>query len=169
LWKNNILLEVINFIVNHVLAKITEEDGFVWYLTGFYGWPAQQKGNSWKLLKYLQTFVEGPWVVIGDFNAYLHAWEKKSRRQPQNSQVKAFREALDCCHLQDLGFLGYPYTWSNNRPGEANTKIRLDRGVANKEWTEKFQMSKIIHLPTHASNDLPIMIHVQTYVHSRQK
>ena len=39
LWKNNILLEVINFTVNHVLAKITENDGFVWYLTGFYGWP----------------------------------------------------------------------------------------------------------------------------------
>ena len=38
LWKNNILLEVINFTVNHVLAKITEEDGFVWYLTRFYGW-----------------------------------------------------------------------------------------------------------------------------------
>ena len=46
-----------------------EEDGFVWYLTGFYGWPnAQQKENSWRLLKYLQTFVVGPWVVIGDFN-----------------------------------------------------------------------------------------------------
>ena len=38
LWKNNIMLEVINFTVNHDLAKITEEDGFVWYLTRFYGW-----------------------------------------------------------------------------------------------------------------------------------
>ena len=83
LWKNNILLEVINFTVNHVLAKIIEENGFVWSLTRFYGWSdAQQKENLWKLLKYLQTFVEGPWVVIGDFNAYLHVWEKKSRRQP---------------------------------------------------------------------------------------
>ena len=79
LWKNNILLEVINFTVNHVLAKITENDGFVWHLTGFYGWPdAQQKENSWKLLKHLQTFVKGSWVVIGDFNVYLHVGEKKT-------------------------------------------------------------------------------------------
>ena len=42
LWKNNILLEVINFTVNHVLAKITEEDGFICYLTRFYGWPDAQ-------------------------------------------------------------------------------------------------------------------------------
>ena len=44
LWKNEIRLEVINFTVKHVLAKVTEEDGFVWFLTGFYGWlEAQQK------------------------------------------------------------------------------------------------------------------------------
>ena len=77
-------------------------------------------------------------MVIGDFNAYLHAWEKKSERQPQNTHVEDFREALECCHLQDLGFSGYPYTWSNKRPREANTQIQLDRGVANKEWMEKF-------------------------------
>ena len=139
LWKNNVNLEVINFTVNHVLAKVTEEDGFVWYLTCFYGWlKAQQKEKSWRLLKHLQTFVVGPWLVIGDFNVYLHASEKKSRRLPQNSQIEAFREALESCHLQDLAFKGYLYTWSNKRPGEANTKIRLDRGVANKEWIEKF-------------------------------
>ena len=124
LWKNEVSLEVINFTVNHVLAKVTKEDGFVWHLTGFYEWPeAQQKENSWRLLKYLQSFVVRPWVVIGDFNAYLHASEKKSVRQPQFSQIEAFRDALNFCHLQDLGYKGYPYTWSNKRPGEANTKI----------------------------------------------
>ena len=35
-------LEVINFTANHVLAKVTEKDGFFWYLTGFYGWPNAQ-------------------------------------------------------------------------------------------------------------------------------
>ena len=81
MWKNNILLEVINFTVNHVLAKVMEEDGFIWHLTGFYGWlEAQQKEKLWRLLKYLRTFVVEPWLVIRDFNAYLHASEKKSRR-----------------------------------------------------------------------------------------
>ena len=39
LWKNDIRLEVINYTANHVLAKVTEEDGFIWFMTGFYGWP----------------------------------------------------------------------------------------------------------------------------------
>ena len=28
LWKNSITLEVINYIINHVLDVVTEEDGF---------------------------------------------------------------------------------------------------------------------------------------------
>ena len=62
LWKNSITLEVINYIVK-----------------------AQQKEKSWRLLEYLKTFVEGPWLVIGDFNAFLHATEKKSKRPPQST------------------------------------------------------------------------------------
>ena len=39
LWKNSITLEVINYTINHVLAVVTEEDGFKWFLSCFYGWP----------------------------------------------------------------------------------------------------------------------------------
>ena len=42
LWKNTINLEVINYIANHVLAVVTEEDGFRWFLNCFYGWPEAQ-------------------------------------------------------------------------------------------------------------------------------
>ena len=111
LWKNTIKLEIINYNVNHIMALVIEEDGFKWYLTGFYGWPeAQQKEKSWQLLQDLKTFVEGPWTVIGDFNAFLHASENQSKRPPQYAQVEAFREALDSCQLQDLGYRGYPFT-----------------------------------------------------------
>ena len=37
LWKDGVKLEVINYIANHVLAKVIEEDCFVWFMTGFYG------------------------------------------------------------------------------------------------------------------------------------
>ncbi|XP_075633415.1 uncharacterized protein LOC142605872 [Castanea sativa] len=111
----------------------------------------------------------GPWLVIGDFNAFLHASEKKSRRPPQTSQVEAFKEALESCQLQDLGFKGYPFTWNKKTLGEANTKIRLDRAMANKDWIGKFQMNKITHLSAHASDHLPIMLQVQSFVQQRQR
>ena len=121
LWKNDVAMEVINYTANHVLTKVIEEDGFVRYLTYFYGWPeAQNEERSWKLLAHLKTFVEGPWMVIGDFYAFLNVSEKQSKTQPQMSQIDAFRDALEYCQLEDLGFRGYPFTWSNKRPSCAN-------------------------------------------------
>ena len=86
LWKNDVNLEVINFTTNHILAKVMEEDEYEWYLTRFCGWlEEQQKEKSWRLLAHLKSFVVRPWLAIGDFNAFLNASEKKSRRPPQTS------------------------------------------------------------------------------------
>lgn len=52
----------------------------------------------------------------------------------QNDKCRGFGMFLDYCHLKDLGFNGFPYTWCNCRFGAQNTWIRLDRGVATIEW-----------------------------------
>ena len=164
LWKNDVKLEVINYTPNHVLAKVTEEDGLMWFMTGFYGWPeVQQKFKSWKLLEHLKTFVEGPWLCFGDFNAILHSSEKQSTRQPHIAQIDAFREALEICQLEDLGYKGYPFTWTNKRLGDANTKLRLDKAMATKGWIDNFPVSNVVHLLPHASDHIPISIHVQKF------
>ena len=70
LWKQEVQIDVINYIENHILAKMVEDDCFQWLLTGFHEWPeADQKTKSWALLSHLATFVNGPWCCIGDFNA----------------------------------------------------------------------------------------------------
>ena len=79
-------------------------------------------------------------MCIGDFNAITQSTKKLSKRPPQMSQIDSFRATLECCHLEDLGFKGYPYTWNNNRPRDANTKLRLDKVVATEDWRDKFQL-----------------------------
>ena len=164
LRKDDIRMDLINFTDNHVLTKVKEDDGFEWWLKCFYGWPeAQQKHKSWELLNHLKASVEGPWLCIGDFNAFLQSSEKLSKRLALASQVEDFRAAMEECHLEDLGFKGYPYTWNNKRPGEANTRIRLDRAITMTEWREKFQLSSVVHLAPHASDHLPIVLHTQKF------
>ena len=60
--------------------------------------------------------------------------------------------------MEDLGYKGYPYTWTNKRPRDANTKMRLDRAIAIKGWIEKFQVSTILHLLPHALDHISIAI-----------
>ena len=83
--------------------------------------------------------------------------------------MDAFRDALELCQLEDLGYRGYPFTWSNKRLADANTKICLDRAVATKEWREKYQLSTVTHLYSHASDHLPIVLQIQSYHKQRQR
>ncbi|XP_030941442.1 uncharacterized protein LOC115966334 [Quercus lobata] len=163
LWKAGVDVEVINFINNHILARVGEEDGSYWYLICFYGWLEHtQKFKSWALLDHLATFVDGPWLCIGDFNAILHTSEKQSARPSSYVQMDEFRTALEKCNLADLGFLGYRFTWNNKRPGHANTRQRLDRAVANVEWRSKYLATIVTHLFSHASDHLPIILQAMT-------
>ena len=161
IWKKEIQLDVVNYTANHILAKVVEDDGFVWFLSGFYGWPeAREKVKSWALIRQLGQIVEGSWMCIGDFNAILNSTEKLSKRPPDHYQMDAFREALDNCQLEDLGFRGYQYTWNNKWPGDVNTKQRLGRAMATTEWRVKFPRSIVTHLSSHASDHLPILLQV---------
>ena len=84
IWRFEVQLDVINFTENHILAKVVKEDGFTWFLLGFYGWPkASEKKKSEVLLSHISSFVDGPWCCVGDFNAILHQSEKQSRHPPQ--------------------------------------------------------------------------------------
>ena len=79
------------------------------------------------------------------------------------SQIDSFHEALESCKLEDLGYKGYLYTWNNKRPGDANTKMQLDRAVATKPQRDKFQLSIVNHLSPHASDHLPNVLHKKHY------
>ena len=46
LGKEEVTLDVINFTDNHILAKVVENDGFVWHLTRFMGGRRQMKSGS---------------------------------------------------------------------------------------------------------------------------
>ena len=170
IWKNEVKMEVINFTNNHILARVEEEDGFVWMLTCFYGWPkACQKPQSWALLNHLRSIVDGPWCCVDDFNAILHSSEKKSKYPPQFKQMDDFRNLLDDCRLADLGFVGYPYAWNNKRPGLENTQERLDRVVANTGWREKFHASSVLHLFSHAFDHRPLLLLAKSDLRHRGK
>lgn len=138
---------------------VTKADGFQWVLTGFYGWPeTYERYKSWALLTHISSLVDGAWMCISDFNEMLSSSEKLSRRPIPPRQMDAFRKALEICKLVDLGFIGYPYTWNNRQPRDANTKEQLDKAVANEAWRTKFPKTTITHIISYSSNHLPLIL-----------
>lgn len=83
LWSSDTNLEIKSFSNNHIDAVITDPiDSFTWRFTGFYGHPVTHlRGDSWKLLSYLNNQFSLPWFCCGDFNEILSVNEKAGGAQ----------------------------------------------------------------------------------------
>ena len=83
---------------------------------------------------------------MGDFNEIVDQSEKLGLIDRIESQMQLFRSTLADCSLSNIGFLGWPYTWSNHRHGDAETWVRLDRGVCSKDWLDLHPNARIKHI-----------------------
>jgi hypothetical protein len=55
-----------------------------------------------------------------------------------------FKETLEVCELDDLGFVGDAFTWRNNSHDASKyIRERLDREVASQTWHDRFPGYKV--------------------------
>jgi hypothetical protein len=88
--------------------------------------------------------------------------EKTSGRPIDSSSHYPFRSFIDHFGMIDVGFVGNPFTWRNNRHGLKNIIERLGRGLAFPAWVHLHPDFSLIHLPTHNSNHNPISLTTNT-------
>lgn len=84
--------------------------------------------------------------------------EKEGSLIMRDSQMVSCREALEFCHLGDLGFIGPCFTWCNQRMDHTFTKERPDRPVANPEWCAIFPKVSVLVLPARALDHNPLVV-----------
>lgn len=115
-------------------------------ITLFYGNPRVDRGQeNWDLLRALSWRNNGTWMVYGDFNEILHPNEMQGSRSRNANQMRIFREALMDCRLLDIRSKSGSFTYSNKRKEIHETKVRLDRVIANKEWIDLFPDANVNH------------------------
>ena len=60
--------------------------------------------------------------------------------------MQLFREVLDECNFMDLGFKGFPFTWSKHYRTGVSIWERLDRAIATAEWFSNFLGTWVHHV-----------------------
>ena len=76
-------------------------------------------------------------------------------------QMEGFRQVMRECGFMDITYRGPKFTWSR-RYGSKIIAERLDRGVANKEWMDRFAFSIEHHLPTVTSDHSLLLFNIST-------
>ncbi|KAL9666828.1 hypothetical protein QQ045_001171 [Rhodiola kirilowii] len=72
--------------------------------------------------------------------------------------MRKFREALLDCSLRDIGYSGPSFTFSNRRKGEEETRIRLDRVLANMGWLMHYPKATVLNGWALHSDHRPIIL-----------
>ena len=72
--------------------------------------------------------------------------------------MATFRVTIDDCEFLDLGYIGAPFTWYNNKDELAIIWARLNRAMATVDWVDKFQSSQVQHLYRDSSYHCPLLI-----------
>ena len=65
------------------------------------------------------------------------------------------------CDILDVGFKGYPFTWSNGRYGPDFVEERLDRFLSNNAWRDIFSDCAATNIDTWTSDHCPVLMKVQ--------
>ncbi|XP_028777441.1 uncharacterized protein LOC114734096 [Neltuma alba] len=94
----------------------------------------------WESLRLIAGSITGPWLVLGDFNAYLSPGDKKGRGSPIEAIMKPFQECIDDYGLVKCEIRGDRFT--RERTG---LKERLDWVFYNAIWSTCYPKTLVSH------------------------
>ncbi|XP_026458815.1 uncharacterized protein LOC113359387 [Papaver somniferum] len=159
-WHKSTKLRVLHIDNNQVNCSIWDENTkSEWILTCMYGSPYKdsRKDEPWKLVNQMGETMNMPWLVLGDLNVILHKDEKRGGNPANDADIRKFSAMFNNLGLKDLGFIGFPFTWSIHQDGDSHIEERLDRGMENGKWITQFPNTSLRHL-NHSGSDHSVVL-----------
>ena len=129
---------------------------------------ATERRQLWDdLFRVKNSFVQGPWLVLGDFNCVLGAHEKRGGILPKAVSCSDFQAMSTSCDLFHLPTKGMPFTWTNKRGVGRQVEMRLDRCLINTSWIDVWCNSDCTTLTRTSSDHCPLLVCFSKLVVSR--
>ncbi|XP_062096274.1 uncharacterized protein LOC133802055 [Humulus lupulus] len=127
-------------------------------ITILYGFNEDSKRMQlWEDLKEVSAQVQGPWLLVGDFNDILLSNERFGRRSTK-APTQEFRDCVDHCQLEDLKYSGAFFTWNNKQQPDFKVFSKIDRALVNSTWVDSFHFSEAVFLPEGTFDHSPILV-----------
>ncbi|KAJ9561753.1 hypothetical protein OSB04_006913 [Centaurea solstitialis] len=116
----------------------------------------QERQSLWSgLRKFRAILGDKPWVLLGDFNCLLFPHDALGGSSRRNGDMVDFVTCLEDVDVFDVRFTGIHYTWCQKPKEEGGLRRKLDRILANVEFTNLFADAQARFLPRGLSDHSP--------------
>lgn len=97
----------------------------------------EDREGLWQELGRLASLTLEPWLVLGDFNNVLRSDDRLGGLSVTDAECDAFQSVLINSQLQELSYIGWPYTWCN-RQWHNLIYSKIDRCFGNIPWFQSY-------------------------------
>ncbi|KAL2929297.1 LINE-1 retrotransposable element ORF2 protein, partial [Bienertia sinuspersici] len=118
---------------------------------------AQDRKTLWESLREIKMQIQGPWIIIGDFNCPLTDNDRIGS-PIMHAELEEFAQCMSDCDLIDLIYSGCRYTWSNNQQDSDRVMSKIDRCLINSEWMDMAPNSMVHYPAVNCSDHSPGVI-----------
>lgn len=88
-----------------------------------------------------------PWLIAGDFHAILSCEDRINGEPVAHFETRDFSDFLVDVGLTEIKSKGPFFSWSNKGSGTSRIASRIDRGIVNQCWMQKYPNVEYLFLP----------------------
>ncbi|XP_031501677.1 uncharacterized protein LOC116265264 [Nymphaea colorata] len=160
-WKEE-EMEATSLVVDHnwvgvSFRRLANEKVFVVF--GVYLLPRfGERLQSLYKLEALVSRVEGPVMLIGDFNAMLNS-RNNSGSAPLLASYLSFSRFVYACRLKEVEDSNKRFTWSNHRQRQDLVQCKLDWCMVNNDWKTGFGGEGRLNVQTSTASDHSVLLY----------
>ncbi|KAH0685683.1 hypothetical protein KY290_017200 [Solanum tuberosum] len=118
----------------------------------------------WTTIKQLNTHINEPWLIMGDFNSILTVEDRPIGSQVRRSETRDFQECINDCNLTKLVTVGRKFTWTNG-----HVFSRIDRALVNVEWVLHMPIVQVLVMDPLFSHHSPLSIIVEEHRDAKKR
>ncbi|KAJ9536736.1 LOW QUALITY PROTEIN: hypothetical protein OSB04_un000121 [Centaurea solstitialis] len=128
-----------------------------WFCTVVYGANnGSLRRQLWSGLRKFRVIMGNqPWAIMGDFNAMLFPHDALGGMSRRNADMVDFFECVDDIEVFDVSYTGIQHTWCQKPREDMGLHRKLDRIMANVEFTTRFEDAHARFFPRGISDHSP--------------
>ncbi|GJW11619.1 hypothetical protein Tco_1577446, partial [Tanacetum coccineum] len=118
-----------------------------------------QRRELWQNLLVHKNYIRNrPWCITGDFNVSLFADDRSTGTSTVDTGMRDFQDCVEAIEISDVNSSGLRYTWNQKPKGMDGVLKKIDRVMANLEFSNCFVGACAVFQPYRISDHAPAII-----------